>query len=170
MDEFRKKYEYEEHKGVSGLILLFFCMLVMFEIALGLITMLAEYKTVDIPEAVRSLLKTAGAVYLVSTIFICVALFKIPRIAVSGVKKYLAARLLFLIPPVIYNFLNALHNPEMTPSKLGTRGVVQTTFQCLVLPMLYVLLFSFMWFIYFSRSKHVEETYSHAQKAFKENY
>ncbi len=170
MDEFRKKYEYEEHKGVSGLIFLFFIMLILFEYALGIIVMLAEYSSIDIPSIIRALVKAGGMIYFAFTVFISIALFKLPRILIPCVRIYLVYRFICLLPPVIYNYLNALQDPEMTQTRMGTQGVIDTTVQCLVLPLIYVTVFSVLWLIYFSRSKHVKETYSNVTKAFKENY
>jgi hypothetical protein len=156
MNEFRKPYEYEEEKGVSGWLMVFYVMLLVFETLLGLITLIQGYLFLNFLKFSpwMSLAYLAlGSVNFLLLIFTLVALQKIPKYAIQISKIFLFVRAVFLTIAclVIYTVVS---KDFRIVQNFSSKSYFYLSY--LGIPLAYILGFSICWFWYFSKSKKVK--------------
>jgi hypothetical protein len=152
MSEFRKPYEYEEEKGIGGLLMLFFVMLLSVEVLLALAILIQGYAILKSMRYLGPAFLVLGTAYLALVLFTCVTLKRTSRYAVAASKILLLARVLFLTPAAVLVFTTLSRNPRIV-SEFRSRG--DLVLVGLVVPLVYILLFSGLWYWYFSRSRRV---------------
>ena len=160
MNEFVKPYEYEEENGVSGLIMVFYVMLnldVFFGISISFLIQnaLASSHFLNIIFIVFS------AFYLGLIIFSSIALFKIRKHVVKIINSLFVYRICYYIPSIIIIFISKLHDPKTFDRETDQffYSVGDLVLRLLITPLLYTLLFSVLWHLYFRFSKRVKRTF-----------
>jgi len=156
----RNSNEHEVEKRVEGFVFIFLVMLVAIEVLLFVLATAAAHVYLKSLPLLSSAVIFLGLGYIIFILFICLALFKIPKLVIKAVKVFLIARLIYLVPIFIENFIKALHNPEYVQAGQSQRPLFDTALYAFLVPMIYVLSFSILWYIYFSKSKRVKETYA----------
>ncbi len=160
LDEFRKPYEYEEDTGVIWPIRIFCMLLLSVEAFLSVICIfqLNEF-LVSIPLA-RIIARVLTLVFLVYILVTIVFLFKLERHALIIAKSYLISRLFYLIPSISVIFSYIINDKNSIGAGYGKfESVNDIIAMVLVTPLIYILLFSISWYIYFNKSKRVKEAY-----------
>jgi hypothetical protein len=154
MNGFRKSYEYEEVKGISGFLMLFFVMLLSVEILLAGMILVQGYALLKAVQYLGPAFLVLGIGYLIFILITCIALKRVSRYAVALSKILLITRVLFLTPAYILLFATFSRNPG---SFSGFRSRNDIVLVVLVVPLAYILLFSGLWYLYFSSSKRVKQ-------------
>ena len=159
MDEFKKPYEYFEEKGVGGLLLILFFMLISLEPFLGILSVAVGYNAYPDSKVFIPVFVTLSAVYITFALFSGIVLKKLYSFAVVATKVFLVYRLIYLVPILIINmrFQVATIPFEKTYSKYAIEyNSIMTSF---VISMSYAVIFSIGWFIYLVMSKKVQELF-----------
>jgi hypothetical protein len=154
MSDFKKPYEYEEEKGMGGLLMLFFVMLVTVEVLLGLMFLLQGYAVLKAVPYLGPAFLVVGIGYLLFILTTCFTLRRASRYAVSISKIFLVARALFLTPVYVLLFTRFSRNLGLFP-RLRLGGDLAPV--GLIVPLAYILLFSGLWYYYLSSSRRVRQ-------------
>jgi hypothetical protein len=154
MSQFRKSYEYEEEKGIGGLLMLFFVMLLSVEVLLALLILVQGYAALKTVPYLGPAFLVLGTGYLVFILFTCIALKRMSRYAVRISRIFLAARVLFLTPVYLRLYIAFSQDPRIVSEFRSQSDIV---FFGLVVPLAYILLFSGLWYWYFSSSRRVRQ-------------
>jgi hypothetical protein len=142
MDGFGKPFEYEEDK-VGGLLLVFFVMLISFELLYGIVISIQIFSAFKDIYIVRNILLVLCIMYMISILFTAISLYKIQRYLIKIAKIFLIVRLIFLTICHIIITINGLNNNV----KFGNS----------IFLLLYVIIFSVSWYVYFIKSKKCKE-------------
>lgn len=160
LDEFRKPFEYEDETGVIWPIRIFCMLLLSVEAFLGIVFIfqLNDFlASIPIAQTIARVLTLLFVVYILVTL---IFLLKLERHALIIAKSYLIARLFYLIPSIITIFSYTINDKNAIGSGYGKfQSVNDITVMVLVIPIIYILLFSIFWYIYFNKSKRVKEAY-----------
>ncbi len=160
MDEFRKPYEYEEDRKVSGLILLFCILLVAGELFIGISTLTQGYQLLRSTPAQAIPFTAFGLFYLAAILFTDYALYKLPGSALKITRLFLIYRLIYLTLAIVVIFSIRAGDPRsIGPSIYQFRTREALIQSALIIPMAYTWLFTLIWYPYFLRSKRVRKTY-----------
>jgi hypothetical protein len=154
MSEFRKSYEYEEEKGIAGLLMLFFVMLVSVEVLLALLILVQGYAVLKAVPYLGPAFLVLGTGYLVFILFTCISLRRMSRYAVRISRILLAARVLFLAPVYLRLYATFSRDPGIVSGFRSHRDIVLIG---LVVPLACILLFSGLWSWYLSSSRRVRQ-------------
>jgi hypothetical protein len=154
MSEFRKSYEYEEEKGIGGLLMLFFVMLLSVEVLLALLILVQGYAVLKAVPYLGPSFLVLGSGYLVFILFTCIAVKRMSRHAVRISRIFLVARVLFLTPVYLRLYATFSQDPRIIS---GFRSHGDIVFFGLVVPLVYILLFSGLWYWYFSKSRRIRQ-------------
>ena len=152
MEGFRKPYEYEEEKGMGGLLTLFFVMLLSVEVLLALAVLVQGYAILKTAGCLGMAFLVLGTAYLAFIAIACIALRRAWRHAVPLAKVFLVVRVLFLAPASVLLFTVFSRNPRIAS---GFRPGGELVFFGLAVPLAYILLFSGLWYWYLSCSRRV---------------
>ena len=158
MDEFRKPYEYDEDKGINGLLMVYFFLLIVEEVILGIIAFFFGYSR--LPEN-----RWFGVIIWLAVFYIVFALFSAiilrceKKFAIKVSKAFLIFRFLFLVP---FLFLHTNIRIAEIPYEVGHEmyeraynSIISTS----IISMAYIVAFSVCWYIYFLKSKKVKELF-----------
>lgn len=160
LDEFRKPFEYEEETGAIWPVRIFCIMLLSIEMFFSIIYVfqLNEFLgSVPVAGTISRVLTFLFIVYILVTL---IFLLKVEKHAIKIAKSFLIARLVYIIPSVIVVFLYTINDKSAIGSGNGKfQSVTDIIFMLLVTPLLYTLVFSISWYIYFTKSKRVKESY-----------
>lgn len=154
MNEFRKPYEYEEEKGVTGFLMLFFIMVLTFEILLGVITLIQGYLFLKPGSWMSTAFLVFGSAYFLLTLFTCIALYKIPKHAIQISKIYLFVRAIYLTIACLVIFDRVSKNSRIIQS-FSSMNYFYLSY--LGIPLIYIFGFSVAWLWYFRKSKKIKE-------------
>lgn len=160
MDEFRKPYEYEEETGVIWPVRIFCILLISLEAFLCIIFIfqLNDFLArISVAQTIARVLTLLFVVYILVTL---IFLLKLERHALIIAKSYLIARLFYLIPSIIVIFLYTISDKNAIGIGYGKfESETDIIVMVLVTPLIYILLFSISWYIYFNKSKRIKEAY-----------
>ena len=159
MDEFKKQYEYVEEKGVSGIMLILFFMLIAIEPFLGILAAFFGYNTMKDTGIIGTAILYVSIAYMIFSLFAGIALKRINRYAVSLIKVFLLFRLIFLVPFFYLNtrlLIEAIPYVSTYPLYKEMYNSYLTSF---TMSMAYVVAFSVMWYIYLCKSKKVRNLF-----------
>lgn len=154
MSEFRKSYEYEEEKGIGGLLMLFFVLLVSVEVLLALMILIQGWAVLKAVPYLGPAFLVLASGYLVFILFTCIALKRMSRSAVRISRIFLVARVLFLTPVYLRLFAAFSRDPRIVA---GFRSESELVLVGLVVPLAYIVSFSGLWYWYFSSSRRVRQ-------------
>jgi len=162
MEEFRREYEYDEETGVAGFLLIFLITLLSFDFVVVII-ILIQSKNVysELADFLVTPFLGIFGVYLLFKVAFVISLFTKREAVVKLAKFFLLTRGILFSVCIISLYIFLLLNPSvdaMDMSKMETTW--QLTFRMLLTPLLYTVLFSVGWTIYFKRSARVRDRYS----------
>jgi len=160
MDEFRKPYEYEDETGFIWPVRIFCILLLFVEMFLSVIYLFQLNEVlsdISLVQLVARILTFSIMVYILVTL---IFLLKVAKHALKIAKSYLIARLVYFIPSVIVVFSYAINNKNSISFGIAKfQSLGNLILMLLVTPLFYVLSFSISWYIYFTKSKRVNEEY-----------
>ena len=154
MSDFRKSYEYEEEKGLGGFLAVFFVMLLSVEVLLAVMILVQGNAALKTVPYLGTAFLVLGTGYLILISITCIALKRMSRSAVALSRILLITRVLFLTPACILLFTTFANNPGSYSDFSSRNGFVVFA---LVVPLAYILLFSTLWYLYFSISRRVKQ-------------
>ncbi len=156
MDEFSKPFEYEEEK--RGIILLFIIMVLSIDTFLAVSFTYQVYNHFsDIP-VLRIGYLIIGILFALFMLFTTVTCFKLKKNMVALAKKYLIARVAFMICSVLIIFSYSVNDKSLIGNGLlHYQNVTELTVEILIAPIAFTLVFSALWYLYFLKSKRCRE-------------
>ncbi len=156
MDEFRKEYEYTEEK--RGLILFFVIMLVSIDIFLSISLSVQVHNFLKHIPALGISIWVISILFVIFLLFTAITCYTLKRNLVTISKAYLIVRTIFAICCIIVIYVNIVNDDSMIAN--GARqykSLSELNLRVLVAPLLYQLVFSGAWYLYFSKSKKCKE-------------
>ncbi len=157
MDEFRKPYEYEEEKPVSGFILCFCAMLIICELLIGLTDLYQGAGLLRSQPFWHNIYLVFGNFYLLFIAVTCFAFYRLRRHAIKIAKIFLLYRFVFLTIATLVIYHYRLHDKNAIGFRINQFPDLQTlTLNSLIIPFAYTIVFSVLWYSYFLRSKRVK--------------
>lgn len=161
MDEFRKPYEYEEETGVIWPIRIFCILLISVEMFLCVICLFQLNELLGSIPIVRIGAIVLTILFMVYIIVTIVFLYKkVQKHTLKVAKSYLFIRLAYFIPSILVIFIYTINDENAIGSGYGKfKSVNDIILMLLVTPLIYILLFSISWYIYFNKSKRIKEEY-----------
>lgn len=162
MNEFRRAYDYDDERGVAGLLLLFVLSLVSFDLVAAIILLSQSGMMVgaylpwfQVPYFVLWGIYFAGKIVFVILLFL--KRKRAPRFA----RVFLSVRIVLFLGATAILYLLLLIHGNASPINLDDemRSVWQITYGLLITPVVYTLGYSLGWMQYFKRSRRVRETY-----------
>jgi hypothetical protein len=139
---------------------LFFIMLLSFEMVYGVIALVQINKVFDSTAVPDQIILVCSVLFLLFILFTCVALFKIKKHALTIVKTFLITRVIYLGLSSILVFIKTVNNKYAIGGRPDQfESIPMMVIMLLVTPLVYTLLFSISWYIYFCKAKRVKRTY-----------
>lgn len=150
--EFRKPYEYEEEK--KGLIILFIAMILAIDILQTLSFATQEYMYFrHIPVFGIGFL-VLGGLFITYIIYIAVTVFRMKENFANRAKRYIIIRTVFSLCNYIIIFLNIIKNENLIGDSIDQYPTYrEMIIGELIVPLLYILSFSLIWYLYFTYSR-----------------
>ncbi len=160
MDEFRKPYEYEEDKGISGLLLVYFFMLLAEESLLGVIVFFFGYSRLPENKWFNMILICMAVFYTLFSVFSAIVLKLEKKCAVKVSKIFLIYRFAFMVPYLIFNTnIRIAEIPYSVGYELYERAY-HSIINSFIISVSYIVIFSVGWYIYLIRSRKVKEIFA----------
>lgn len=160
LDEFRKPYEYEDDTGVIWPVRIFCIMLLSVEMFLSIICIFQLNEFLSSVPTARIFARGISILFVVYILVTLIFLLKVEQHALKIAKSYLVARLVYFMPSIIVIFLHTINDKNAIGFGYGKfQSVNNMIVMLLVTPLLYILLFSVSWYIYFSKSKRIKEEF-----------
>ena len=160
MDNLRRLYESTDDRGVTGFLFVFVVMLILIEPLYAFIFMYQTGRAFAASPWAAHLYQLGVIGFLFFNFFTVFCLYKLPRHAVKVAKWFLTVRFLFLTFSIISNFLFTLHDPNA----IGVRpyqfsSIPDLVIKIVVIPAVYVSVFSIGWYLFLLKSKTVRSNY-----------
>lgn len=152
MDEFRRPFEYEDEK--RGLLLLFIILIIAIDGSITVALTLQVYDVFLSVPAVGIGFIALGAIFFMFILYTAIACYKLKDGSGKVAKTYLVIRALFTLVCIITVYIHNLGDESLIgngPQQF--RSVAELTSIGLIYPAAYTLIFSAIWFLYFSKSK-----------------
>jgi hypothetical protein len=164
-DEFRKPYEYEEER-IGGFLLFFVIMLVAVDSFITVALVYQGYLALMLMPAISIAFLVVSALYaltLLSTVVLC---YKTKKSMIKVSKAFLIIRAVFTTLCLVIIYQNVLADPGAVGTGANQfSSVFELTMIVFVLPLIYMLSFSGIWYLYFSKSKKCAELVKAKQAA-----
>lgn len=160
MEDYLKRYEDEDEKGVSGLIIFFIVTLILFEPLYGLISMFQTRPAFDAMPLAGNIYISVLVSHFLFIIFTVFSFYKLPRYAVKVAKSFLIFRFVFLTLSIMINFNHTFHDHNA----IGVRtyqfySMTDMVVKIILIPEAYVFIFSIAWFIFMVKSKAIKKNF-----------
>jgi hypothetical protein len=159
MNEFKKPFEYEDEKGISGILLILFFMLISVEPLLGIASAFIWKNAFAGSDTLLTLFIGLSVLFILFSFIAGIALKKAARHAVLLVKAYLVYRFLYLLLTAYVSMktqADVIPYAKDFPDYAVMYNSLLTSF---LISILYVVVFSVGWYIYLVRSKRVRECF-----------
>jgi len=150
--EFRKPYEYEEDK--KGLIILFIIMILGIDIlqTVSFVSLECKYFGSKLLPVIGFIL--LGVMFIIYIIYTSVTVFKMKADFVKKAKRYILIRTLFSVLSYVIIFIGIVRNENLIGNGAGQyHSFKDMIIGELVVPLMYIISFSVIWYLYFSLSK-----------------
>jgi len=156
MDEFRKPYEYFEEKGVGGILLVLFFMLISIEPFLGILSLAVGYNAYPDSKIFLPAFITFTAIYILFSLLSGILLKKLHSLAIAVTKVFLVFRIIFLLPVLIISMRFQLGTIALESNYALEHNSIISSFY---ISLSYMVIFSVGWYIYIVKSKKVHELF-----------
>ena len=150
--EFRKPYEYEEEK--RGLIVLFVVTILAIDILQTLYFAAQEYKYLGHIPILGGTFLIIGSLFIIYIIYTAVVVFRMKDNFVFKAKQYVVIRVIYSVINFLIVFYNIVTKEELIGDsqdqylEFGRMLLVE-----LVVPLIFIISFSLVWFLYFTYSR-----------------
>ncbi len=155
MDDFRRPYEFNEEK--RGIILLYIILLLSVETFMAF-SYLVQVTRIYSGSAFSYGFMAIGVLYIAFLLFTVIICYKLKYYMVTVSKIYLMVRAIYMVFCITIIYVNASKNESLIAN--GPRGFKSTgelMFTVLIGPLSYVLIFSVIWYLYFTKSQRCKE-------------
>lgn len=162
MNDFRRAYEYDDEQGVAGLLLIFFIMLISFDLVAAIVTFTQSSAVIRAFTSLNVVYVVLWLVYFAIKLLFLIALFIRRKIVISFARTFLFIRLGIFTFSILITYFLVIQDPRNSPINI-TDGLFSAWDIAYVLclgPLLYTILFSIGWWYYFKRSARVRNYYS----------
>lgn len=150
-DEFRKPFEYKEDK--KGLIILFIIMILVIDILQTLSFASQEYKYLGHIPVLGLGFLIMGGLFIIYIIYTAATVFRMKENFVDAAKRYIIIRTVFTLFNFIIVFINIIKKENLVGNAINQYPTFNEMIVGeLVIPLLYILLFSVIWYLYFTYS------------------
>lgn len=155
-EEFRKPYEYKEEK--RGFILVFVLTLITFDI-LQTLSLAAQVNEVFQPvPGLRIIFLILSVLFVIYTLYTAMNCYQLKITLVKRSKRYLLIRAALSSCYVVIIYVNRIKREHLIgEGRQQYRTVREMVFGELIIPLAYVIVFSVIWYAYFSRSKRCKK-------------
>ncbi len=160
MDEFKKPYEYDdEEKGVSGLILVYFIMLLVEESIQGFISILFGYNKMPHDRVLGMVVIVAGSLYVVFAVFSAIVLKLKNKHAIKVSKVFLIFRIVYLIPYLILYTIDLIGKIPYYKENDMYWVTYNSNITSFIIGISFAIVFSAGWYIYLVKSNKVRKMF-----------
>lgn len=150
--DFRKPFEYEEEK--KGLIRLFVIMIIVVDTIQTLSIASQEYKYLGYISLLGKGFFVIAVIFILYIIYTAVVVFKMKNNFVIVAKTYIVIRTVFTLANFVIVFINILKHEKLIGDAIDQyQSVNEMMVWELLIPLLYILSFSVLWYLYFTYSK-----------------
>ena len=158
-NEFLKPYEYLDEEGkVSGLLLTFAIMLIFCDMFFAVSAFTQVLGILRNNSVATMIYQWSGWIFMALIVFTCAAIFMLRKYSALVAKTYLLIRLIFFFYSNLFIFNFRFHDPHSIGIHISQFLSMQDLiWKCLIIPMIYVILFSVGWYLYFNRSKRTNK-------------
>lgn len=159
MDEFKKPFEYFEEKGVGGILLILFFMLISLEPFLGILSVAVGYNAFSGSKVYMPVFITSSTVYILFALFSGIVLKKLRSFAVAATKVFLVYRMVFLVPILIISMRFQIETIPYEKTYVEYTIQYNSIMTSFVISISYAVIFSIGWYVYLNKSKKVYELF-----------
>lgn len=159
MDEFKKPYEYDDEKGVSGVLLLYFIMLLAEESLLGIISLSFGYNLLPMSRVLGTVIMGISVFYVLFSVYSAIVLKLLKKYAVKVSKVFLIFRLIYMIPYAVINTISQIRDIPYDKGYEMYEAMYRSIIISSVITVTFIIAFSVGWYIYLNRSKKVRELF-----------
>jgi hypothetical protein len=156
MDEFKKPYEYFEEKGVHGILLILFFMLISIEPFMGILSLSVGYNSFTDSKTFMSVFIVLSAAYVLFAVFSGIVLKMLKSFAIAVTKVFLVYRVIYLIPILIFSMRYQIETISIESDYALQYNSIITSF---MVSISYAVVFSAGWYIYLNKSRKVHELF-----------
>jgi hypothetical protein len=155
-EEFRKPYEYHEEK--RGFILVFILTLITFDIlqTLSLSAQVNEaFKSVPV---VRTFFLMLSVLFIIFTLYTAMICYQLKQKLVKVSKLYLIVRAIISTCYVVIIYVYRISRVHLVgDGQQQYKTVNEMVIGELIIPLAYVMVFSVIWYVYFTLSKRCKK-------------
>lgn len=156
MDEFRKPFEYHEEK--KGFILFFICAILAVDILQTLSLTAQVYQAFEHFPVLRYACIVIAIVFGLFMLYTLIICSKLKRSLVVTSKIYLMVRAVLSTIYLIISFIYSINTKDLIGYGIDQYETVgDMVFGELVLALIYIWVFSILWYLYFIKSKRCKE-------------
>lgn len=159
MDEFRKPYEYDDEKGISGVLLVYFIMLLAEESLLGIISISFGYNILPQNRVLGIIIMGISVFYVLFSVYSAVVLRLLKKYAIKVSKIFLVFRFIYMIPYLIVNTISRVKDIPYDKDFELYAVMYRSIIVSFIISILFIIAFSFGWYIYLNKSRKVKELF-----------
>lgn len=167
MDEFRRPYEYDDEKGVSGVLLIYFVMLIAEETLLGLISLSFGYNMLAENRVLGMIAMGISVLYVLFAVYSAIVLKQLKKYAVKVSKVFLVFRFIYMMPYLIVNTISRIREIPYEKGFEMYDAMHRSIIVSLIISIAFVIAFSVGWYLYLNKSKKVRELFPDASDSIK---
>lgn len=159
-DEFRKPFEYNEEK--RGFILVFILTLITFDILQTLSLSAQVNEIFKVAPVVRFFFLVLSTLFVVFTFYTAINCYRLKKNLVKLSKLYLIVRAIISVLYVVIIYIDrTTHEYLVGNGQKQYQTVNEMVLGELIIPLSYVMIFSIVWYLYFTFSKRCKKLVSY---------
>jgi ABC-type enterochelin transport system permease subunit len=159
MDDFRKPYEYEDEKGISGLLLVYFIMLLAEESLLGAISVSFGYNILAENRVLGISIMCISAFYMLFSVYSAVVLKLLKKYALKVSKIFLVFRFIYMIPYLALNTISQIKEIPYEKDYVLYAAMHRSIIISFIISISFIIVFSAGWYTYLKKSRKVKELF-----------
>ncbi|NLK87303.1 MAG: hypothetical protein GX279_07425 [Clostridiaceae bacterium] len=159
MDGFKKPYEYDDEKGVSGLLLLYFIMLLAEESLLGIISLSFGYNLLSESRILGMIIMGISLFYVLFSVYSAIVLKLLKKYALKVSKVFLVFRIIYMVPYLIMNTIRQIEEIPYEKDFELYAAMHRSIIVSFIISLLFIIVFSVGWYIFLEKSKKVRELF-----------
>ena len=159
MDDFKKPYEYDDENGVSGLLLLYFIMLLAEESLLGILSLSYGYNLLPVNKVMGIILMSIAVFYVLFSVYSAIVLKLLKKYALKVSKVFLIFRFIYMIPYLIVNTISQINDIPFSIDSEKYASMYSSIIVAFIISLAFIIAFGVGWYIYLNKSKKVRELF-----------
>lgn len=158
MNEFRKPFDYFEEKGIGGILLILFFMLIAIEPLMGITAVFFGYHFIN-DNILGGIFMCLAVLYILFAIFSGISIKRKFRFAVRFTKIFLIFRLAFMSPYLYVNMRMQIKEIQYENTYSLYEKMYGSIVTSFIICLSYVVVFSAAWYAYLCKSKKVGDLF-----------